>query len=215
MDCQKQSPIAGLPLKLTDTRGPFTFSVYADADSSATCITGPSFTSVSGSMASAPFEVPAGHILLSSSHVTNRAGAYSFAEGRTGDGVRAVTLNLDDGSEVQATVANGWFVAWWPSAHVVTSADVTTPAGVSTQTLAPGGARPGPRQWFQRRLLGRRRRRRRGVQRERLDRLQPLAMTRSGLLVGSAPSLSDRRGRDCRGRLREQREPQRVDQHCR
>ena len=140
-DCQTRSPVAGLPLKLTDTRGPFTFSVYADANSSATCITGPSFTSASGSVGSAPFKVPAGHVLLSSSHTTNRAGAYSFAEGRTGDGVSAVTLNLDDGSKVQATVENGWFVAWWPGTQAVTSAGITTPAGVSTQTFGPADLR--------------------------------------------------------------------------
>ncbi len=142
-DCQTQSPIAGLPVKLTDTRGPFTLSVYADADSSATCIKGPSFTAVSGSHASAPITVPAGHILLTSSHMTNRGGAaYSFADGRTGDGVSAVTLTLDDGTKVQATVANGWFVAWWPNAHEVKSAEIATPAGTTAQTFDPGHAPP-------------------------------------------------------------------------
>ena len=141
-DCQTQSPIAGLPLKLTDTRGPFTFSVYADANSSATCIKGPTFTSVSGNTTSTPVTVPAGHIFLSSSHETSQAGAYSFGEGRTGDGVTAVTLNLDDGTKVQATVANGWFVAWWPGTHRVTSADVTAPAGTTTQTFDPGHGDP-------------------------------------------------------------------------
>jgi len=138
-----QSPIAGLPLKLADTRGPFTFSVYASDTSSATCISGPSFRSVSGSTASAPIDVAAGRILLST-HESSRGGsAYSFADGRTGDGVSAVTLVLDDGTKVQATVDNGWFVAWWPSAHAVTSAAITTPAGVTTQTVPavtiPGG----------------------------------------------------------------------------
>ncbi len=137
-DCQTQSPIAGLPLKLADTRGPFTFSVYADSTSSATCIKGPTFTAVSGSTASAPVDVAAGHILLST-HATSRAGsAYSFADGRAGDGVSAVTLVLDDGTKVQATVANGWFVAWWPSALAVTSAMVTTPAGAISQTVHTG-----------------------------------------------------------------------------
>ena len=60
--------------------------------------------------------------------MTDRDGAaYSFADGHAGDGVSAVTLILDDGTNVQATVANGWFVAWWPSAHDVKSADVTDP----------------------------------------------------------------------------------------
>lgn len=133
--CKAQAPIAGLPLKLTDTRGPFTFSVYADSNSSATCISGPSFTAVSGSVSSTPANVPAGHVLLSTSHLTNRDGqAYSFADGHTGAGVSGVALILDDGTKVQATVANGWFVAWWPSAHEVKTADSTTPAGSRRRT---------------------------------------------------------------------------------
>ena len=141
-DCQTQSPVAGLPLKLADTRGPFTFAVYADANSSATCIKGPSFTSVSSNTTSAPIDVPAGHIFLSSSHAANSGGAYSFADGRSGAGVIAVTLVLDDGTNVQATVANGWFVAWWPGASNVKSADITTPAGTTNQTFDLGHASP-------------------------------------------------------------------------
>jgi hypothetical protein len=135
--CQaSQSPIAGLPLKLADTRGPFTFSIYADESSSATCMQGPSFTAASGSMSSYPVSVPAGHILLSSSHATDRGGdAYSLAEGRTGSDVTGVTLTLDDGSGVQATVGNGWFIAWWPGSHDVKSAQLTTPSGAVTQTF--------------------------------------------------------------------------------
>jgi hypothetical protein len=147
VDCKAQSPVGGLPLKLTDTRGPFTFSVYADSSSSVTCISGPAFTAVSGSMSSAPANVPAGQVMLSTSHLTNRDGqAYSFADGHTGAGVNGVTLILDDGTKVQATAANGWFVAWWPSAHEVRSADITTPTGVHTQSFdvsheSPCGAR--------------------------------------------------------------------------
>lgn len=139
--CQaSQSPIAGLPLKLADTRGPFTFSIYADSQSSATCIKGPSFTSASGSMASQAVSVPNGQIQLMSS-TSERAGqAFSFADGRTGAGVRAVTLTLDDGTSVQATVGNGWYLAWWPSGHAVKSAQVTTPSGLSTQMFHGRGS---------------------------------------------------------------------------
>lgn len=148
-DCQTQSPIAGLPLKLADTRGPFTFSVYADSNSSATCIKGPTFTAVATNSTSAPITVPAGHIMLSSSHASNRGGAYSWADGRTGDGVSAVTLTLDDATSVQATVTNGWFVAWWPGSQAAKSAAVTTPSGTSTQTFdqpngGPCGSLPCP-----------------------------------------------------------------------
>lgn len=135
-NCKQHSPIAGLPPVLTDTRGPFTFVVYANQRESAECISGPSFTSVSGSMSSAPIEVPAGQVLLRTDHETRRDGqAYSFADGHTGSGVRGVKLVLDDGKAVQATVENGRFVAWWPSAHEVKTAKITTDAGVRRQTF--------------------------------------------------------------------------------
>ncbi|HTU84880.1 MAG TPA: hypothetical protein VMF57_04860 [Solirubrobacteraceae bacterium] len=142
--CQSgQSPVAGLPLKLADTRGPFTFSVYADSQTSAACIKGPSFTAVTTNSSSVPVSVPAGQIQLSSAHPPPHANqAYSFAEGRTGAGVTSVALVLDDGTNVQATVGNGWYVAWWPGDENIKSAQVTTPAGVKTETLNPGPQLP-------------------------------------------------------------------------
>ncbi|MFZ0377500.1 MAG: hypothetical protein WCD11_14290 [Solirubrobacteraceae bacterium] len=140
-----QSPIAGLPLMLADTRGPFTFSVYGDNETSSTCIKGPSFTAVATSESSMPVSVPAGQILLSSAHPPSHASQpYSFADGRTGDGVSGVTLVLSDGRAVQATVGNGWFVAWWPGGQGVKSAQLTTPAGVKTQTFNMLPGLPGP-----------------------------------------------------------------------
>ncbi|HUA47482.1 MAG TPA: hypothetical protein VMA77_19760 [Solirubrobacteraceae bacterium] len=131
-----QSPIAGLPLKLADTRGPFTFSVYANDTSSATCIKGPSFTAVSGTIASTAMNPAADQILLSTEHQTGHGGqAFSFAEGQTGAGVSGVMLTLDDGTKVQATVGGGWFVAWWPGAREIKSGDLATPTGTVTQTF--------------------------------------------------------------------------------
>jgi hypothetical protein len=154
-----QSPVSGLPLKLADTRGPFTFSVYANSQSSASCIKGPSFTAVTTNTSSVPVSVPDGQIVLSIAQgraaqggalggggpglggggPARAAGApYSFAEGRTGSGVTGVTLVLDDGTTVQATVGNGWFVAWWPGDQRAKSAQLTTPSGVKTQALNTG-----------------------------------------------------------------------------
>ena len=141
--CKAHSPVAGLPLQVTDSRGPFTFSVYAAGDSTSTCITGPSFTAVSSSQAPGAPQVSAGHVQLSSSHLATGSGqAYSFADGHAGSGVSAVTLVLDDATKVQATVSNGWFVAWWPGAQQVKSAQITTPSGVTDQTFAPGSGVP-------------------------------------------------------------------------
>jgi hypothetical protein len=135
--CQhSQSSVAGLPLALVDTRGPFTFAVYANSESTASCIESPSFVLLSQSQASSPVNVPDGRVLLSSVRTSERGDhAFGFAYGRTGTGVSAVTLVLDDGTKVQATVANGWFVAWWPSGAQLNAAELTTPAGVSTQAF--------------------------------------------------------------------------------
>jgi hypothetical protein len=141
-DCAAQAPFPGLPLKLTDARGPFTFEVYADDRADNTCITGPSFTNSSGWSASSPISVPVGKLYLSSEHTTNHAGqSYGFVVARAGDGVSAATLTLEDGSEVTATVQNGWAVAWWPGSHEVTGAQLTTASGTQTQTfpLSPCG----------------------------------------------------------------------------
>lgn len=138
------SPIAGLTPKLVDTRGPFTFAVYASATASATCISGPSFTSISASVSSAPSPaVPANRIAMWSEHLTRPGGqAYSFADGHVGADVTSVALVLEDGTRVDATVSNGWFVAWWPSRGFVKSALVATPAGTATQTFPSGAANP-------------------------------------------------------------------------
>jgi len=131
---------------LSDVRGPFTFIVFANADASATasCITGPEFTSASEARSGGPQpSVAANGISVSWSAHTARAGqAYSFLEGRAGAGVTAVTLNLADGSTVQTTTDNGWFVAWWPGSTNASGATVSTAQGTSTTPL-PAAAVPG------------------------------------------------------------------------
>jgi hypothetical protein len=73
------------------------------------------------------------------------AQTYSFADGRVGSGVSAVTLLLADRSDVTATVQNGWFVAWWPGSSKATSAELATTTGETTQNLqAAYAATPPP-----------------------------------------------------------------------
>jgi RNA polymerase sigma factor (sigma-70 family) len=141
--CAADEPrFPGLVLKLSDTRGPFTFQIYADDRSDHTCITGPSFTNSSGWTASSPIRVPAGKLYLADEHTTTHAGqSYGVVVARAGDGVSAATLTLEDGTEVTATVQNGWAVAWWPGSHQVTRAELTTASGTQAQMfpLSPCG----------------------------------------------------------------------------
>jgi hypothetical protein len=135
-------PTPGLPLKLIDTRGPFTFLVYSNDSSNDFCTIGPSFRNASGWSTSPPVTVPAGRLYLWAEHTTTDAGQpYGFVIARAGDSVSAANLTLEDGTAVTATVENGWAVAWWPGTHHVTSAQLTTASGTQTQTfpLSPCG----------------------------------------------------------------------------
>jgi len=60
---------------------------------------------------------------------------YTFVQGQVAAGVTGVTLVLSDRSNVQATMAGGSFVAWWPGSAGATSAQIASSAGVATQQL--------------------------------------------------------------------------------
>lgn len=72
---------------------------------------------------------------------TTADGAYTLVDGRVASGVSAVTLVLDNGQDVVATVADGWLIAWWPGDSAATSAQVTNASGTSSEALqsAPKG----------------------------------------------------------------------------
>jgi hypothetical protein len=59
--------------------------------------------------------------------------AYSLDIGQAGTDVTAVTLVLDEGTRVAATVSHGWFAAWWPGSSSARSAEITGASGTSTQ----------------------------------------------------------------------------------
>lgn len=141
--CAAHMPTPGLPIKLTDERGTFTFEVYANATAADFCITGPSFINASGFSSSAPLNVPPGRLSVWSEHTDTYQGSpYGFIIASAATDVSAATFTLDNGSQVTATVQNGWAVAWWPGTNQVTSAQLTTPTGTQTQTFAPNTCAP-------------------------------------------------------------------------
>ena len=123
----------GTPV-LTDTRGPYTASIYADATSSHLCLEGGSLSIASSNSGTSQADVPAGEIQLSGSGMKNSSGqALTLVDGRIGEGVTSVTIDRNDGSSIQATVAGGWYLAWWPGTVRATTADVTTSTGTATE----------------------------------------------------------------------------------
>lgn len=136
--CAQNQRVPGLPLKLIEARGPFTIAIYSDGSSNDFCTTGPSFQNTSSWSTSPPVTVPSGRLFLWDDHVANLDGQpYGIMIARAADDVTAANVTLDNSAEVTATVQNGWAVAWWPGAHHLGSAQLTTPSGTQTQTFAP------------------------------------------------------------------------------
>ena len=91
-----------------------------------------SLVSLEGTMSGDLTQVLQNHL------TTSTDGPYTFIDGRVADGITGVTLALDDGQNVVSTVADGWFVAWWPGSTAdATSAQVTKASGTSSENLVP------------------------------------------------------------------------------
>ena len=114
---------AGTPA-LSDTRGPYTASIYADGT---TCLQGNGITINSSSGGAAQSSIPAGTIELRGAGESDSDGhALTMVDGPIGAGVTGVTITRTDGSSVQATVKNGWYLAWWPGTERAVTAQVAS-----------------------------------------------------------------------------------------
>jgi hypothetical protein len=148
----------------TDVRGPYVLEALESGSMSATCLTGPSVTSVSfgsggGSLSSSrtPSGIDPGgtsstsnydpgeavtELTLSSPNTQNGA-PFDTLEGTVSPGVTAIALAINDGQRIQATVNGGLVLAWWPNGSKPVSAQVTTSSGTTTQALGTFGPGPG------------------------------------------------------------------------
>ncbi len=146
---------------LTDVRGPFTAALYQNDSAYMGCFTSSSFTQVtqvssngdtsngvlkvSGSGSGSPSQglstVSVGSTTsgdlqnVVQSHLATGDGPYTLVDGRVASGVTGVILVLDSGQDVVPTVADGWFLAWWPSDAAATSSHVTNASGMTSETL--------------------------------------------------------------------------------
>ena len=148
---------------LTDVRGPFTVALYQNDSAYMGCFTSSSFTQVtqvssdgdtsngvlkvsgSGSGSGSPSQglstvtvagTTSGDLQnVVQSHLSTADGPYTLVDGRVASGVTGVTLVLDNGQDVVATVADGWLLAWWPSDAAATSSQVTNASGTTSETL--------------------------------------------------------------------------------
>lgn len=139
--CQANIPDPGTTTQeAVDNRGPFTIIAYAGPAGAVQtynfCTYGPGMDNASGWTSSPPVTPAAGHLFLWSDHTgTDNGQDYGTLFASAGAGVTGAVLTLTDGSQVTATVQNGWVIAWWPGDGHVASAQLTTGAGTATQSF--------------------------------------------------------------------------------
>jgi len=132
---------AGTPI-LTDTRGPYTASIYADGS---TCLQGNGIRISSNNGGGGQSSIPAGTIELNGAGESDSDGhALTMVDGPIGAGVTGVTITRSDGSSVQATVKDGWYLAWWPGTERATTAEVASASATSTQSFPTARDHPSP-----------------------------------------------------------------------
>jgi hypothetical protein len=147
---------------LIDTRGPFTAAVYANPKPRAvpgmpsqqssppqppvkysvgSCFVG------RGTMASAASQstgdrVHPGQIQVTEHTVSGGSEDATVLDGRVGHGVTAVRIDLSNNRRVTATVAHGWYLAWWPGRAHGTAVEITA-GGRSRTSRLPASAEVG------------------------------------------------------------------------
>lgn len=141
--CFAQRPAPSEPLPgerlwhvvLTDTRGPYTLMIVEDAGAIGSCFVGPSPASADLAMnVGGPVVPPRADEIGAITTTSAREGSrYTEIEGVAGSEVKSVTLVLSDGSHVRASLADGWYAAWWPGSQTATAAEIITPNGTVTQ----------------------------------------------------------------------------------
>jgi hypothetical protein len=132
---------AGTPL-LTDTRGPYTASIYADGS---TCVEGNGIRVSSHSSGGRRSGTRAGMIGLNGAGESDSDGhALTMVDGPIGAGVTGVTITRSDASSVQATAKNGFYLAWWPGTERAVLARVASVSETRTQSFPAAPGHPSP-----------------------------------------------------------------------
>jgi hypothetical protein len=128
---------------LAEVRGDYTYVVEAGEGVVAECFVSvvdaePVTYSASSTIDGLAEPAPDGIVVAQSGTAAwSRAageGAVTSAYGRAGPDVRSVTVTLDDGEQVQASLDGGWWVVWAPGEDAFTGpADVVLDDGTTAQ----------------------------------------------------------------------------------
>jgi hypothetical protein len=123
--CRSQDDVGDLPLRVLDARGEGQLTlVFADESTTMACHAEAAddgavaaFARAIEGLADAPPPVD-GHLGAHNIEVIESpSGARVVAVGRVAD-VPEVGISFDDGTWGKATIADGWYAAWWPQGSV-------------------------------------------------------------------------------------------------
>jgi hypothetical protein len=135
-----EAAISPTSLRLTDSRGPFEMLVYTGSSSDSVCLwNSHGVLSVTGGGSTLPAKTHHTVGIPTIGFTRHLGSPVTYAYGNAGSQVGAVTLRLADGKQVEATVQNGFYAAWWPAQTDVASASVMTSSGVTQQRFGSVG----------------------------------------------------------------------------
>ena len=147
-DCAASQEVDGAAGVLAERRGGWTYVVLdvpsADGILEGTCLTSSRFPDIDmGGLGErlplseiAP-DVVAEDILGTG---TTKEGLFSYTQGRAGTDVVAVTITTPGGLEIEATLRDGRYAAWWPGGEAKADSPEFTRAPVVRATLRDGSA---------------------------------------------------------------------------
>lgn len=102
---------------LAEQRGVFAFVLRTDSEQVMDCLVDDDGTGGGSTRDLATLRAPSDQQALVATYFTTwnpENGHATAIYGRAGDAVADVTITRSNGYEIQATVANGWWSAWWP-----------------------------------------------------------------------------------------------------
>jgi len=134
--------LGSLAPEVSDVRGPYTVTVFGGgSNGGAMCISAPDGNAIVQRITWSSTPIGPGAVMLDRVRVLFDSGQpYSLVEGRTGEAVTGVTLTLENGSRVTATIGHGFLLAWWPGSVSATAVVVSTSSGSSTQSVVPASS---------------------------------------------------------------------------
>ena len=90
--------------------------------------------------------------VINHNRVDEDTGARTILIGRVGSGAPGVIVGFQDGSEIEAAVADGWYAAWWPDVNEPSSIAAVDGKNVAIADVPEPGTevqgRVGPASWW-------------------------------------------------------------------